>query len=111
MATTDVGLHDAAGRAARVPVVNNMSIQVATVNGSGSQSISPTALFLIPLSFRVGFSPRGICICGNGELLKLYGTDWMLVTRGMVRGYRLGTMCPDFVPELAPPKRLSFRTA
>src|SRR5439155_16128829 len=31
MATTDVGLHDAAGRAARVPVVNNMSIQVATV--------------------------------------------------------------------------------
>src|SRR5881296_4057676 len=38
MATTDVGLHESAGRAARVPVVNNMSIQVATVNGSGSQS-------------------------------------------------------------------------
>jgi len=38
MATTDVGLQDAVGRAARVPLVNNLSIQVATVNGSGSQS-------------------------------------------------------------------------
>ncbi len=44
MATTDVGLHDAAGRAARVPVVNNMSIQVATVNGSGSQSSNTVLL-------------------------------------------------------------------
>src|SRR5260221_8854520 len=44
MATTDVGLHDAAGRAARLPVVNNMSIQVATVNGSGSQSSNTVLL-------------------------------------------------------------------
>src|SRR5437660_4563534 len=44
MATTDVGLHDAAGRAARVPIVNNMSIQVATVNGSGSQSSNSVLL-------------------------------------------------------------------
>jgi len=44
MATTDVGLHDAAGRAAQVPVVNNMSIQVATVNGSGSQSSNTVLL-------------------------------------------------------------------
>src|SRR5438445_5271800 len=43
MATTDVGMHQAAVRDARVPVVNNMSIQVATINGSGSQ-ISNTVL-------------------------------------------------------------------
>src|SRR5207249_1855170 len=39
----------------------------------------------ISLSFRVGFSPRRICIYG-GKLLKLYGTDWMLVTGGRLRG-------------------------
>src|SRR5262249_24857550 len=38
MATTDVTLQDAAGRLERKPIVNDMSIQVATVNGSGSQS-------------------------------------------------------------------------
>src|SRR5579871_4909805 len=38
MATTDVTLQDASGRLERKPVVNDMSIQVATVNGSGSQS-------------------------------------------------------------------------
>src|SRR5437879_2179271 len=38
MATTDVTLQGAPGRLERKPVVNDMSIQVATVNGSGSQS-------------------------------------------------------------------------
>src|SRR5450432_3618645 len=44
MATTDVGLHESAGRAGVMPVVNNMSIQVATVNGSGSQSSNTVLL-------------------------------------------------------------------
>src|SRR5947199_4097804 len=44
MATTDVGLHASAGRPAVAPVVNNMSIQVATVNGSGSQSSNTVLL-------------------------------------------------------------------
>src|SRR6476659_3482504 len=44
MATTDVGLSEAAGRPPQVPVVNNMSIQVATVNGSGSQSSNTVLL-------------------------------------------------------------------
>src|SRR5512141_1472479 len=44
MATTDVGLHEAAGRTSRAPVVNDMSIQVATVNGSGSQSSNSVLL-------------------------------------------------------------------
>src|SRR5271154_2013350 len=38
MATTDVSLHAESRPPEQKPVVNNMSIQVATVNGSGSQS-------------------------------------------------------------------------
>ena len=56
MATTDVGLHDAAGRAARVPTVNNLSIQVATVNGSGSQSSNTVLLRSI---FQMGVPVSG----------------------------------------------------
>jgi 2-oxoglutarate ferredoxin oxidoreductase subunit alpha len=56
MATTDVGLHEAAGGAARVPVVNDMSIQVATANGSGSQSSNTVLLRSI---FQMGISVSG----------------------------------------------------
>ena len=56
MATTDVGLHESAGRTARVPVVNNMSIQVATVNGSGSQSSNTVLLRSI---FQMGVPVSG----------------------------------------------------
>src|SRR5256885_11055829 len=56
MATTDVGLHASAGRPARVPVVNNMSIQVATVNGSGSQSSNTVLLRSI---FQMGVPVSG----------------------------------------------------
>src|SRR5438477_2926009 len=44
MATTDVALREASGRAEPKHVVNNMSIQVATVNGSGSQSSNSVLL-------------------------------------------------------------------
>ena len=44
MATTDVTLQGAPGRLERKPVVNDMSIQVATVNGSGSQSSNTVLL-------------------------------------------------------------------
>src|SRR5579864_951174 len=56
MATTDVGLHETAGRAGRVPVVNDMSIQVATVNGSGSQSSNSVLLRSI---FQMGVPVSG----------------------------------------------------
>jgi 2-oxoglutarate ferredoxin oxidoreductase subunit alpha len=56
MATTDVGLHEAAGHAARVPVVNDMSIQVATANGSGSQSSNTVLLRSI---FQMGIPVSG----------------------------------------------------
>ena len=38
MATTDIVPQEAHGQLGRQRVVNDMSIQVATVNGSGSQS-------------------------------------------------------------------------
>src|SRR3974390_2690772 len=44
MSTIDVALQDAAGRLAQQPIVNDMSIQVATVNGSGSQSSNTVLL-------------------------------------------------------------------
>ena len=56
MATTDVGLHEPAGRASMAPVVNNMSIQVATVNGSGSQSSNTVLLRSI---FQMGIPVSG----------------------------------------------------
>jgi 2-oxoglutarate ferredoxin oxidoreductase subunit alpha len=56
MATTDVGLHDAAGRSANTPVVNDMSIQVATANGSGSQSSNTVLLRSI---FQMGIPVSG----------------------------------------------------
>ena len=56
MATTDVGLHDAAGRGERSPVVNDMSIQVATANGSGSQSSNTVLLRSI---FQMGVPVSG----------------------------------------------------
>ena len=56
MATTDVTLQDAPGRLRRKPVVNDMSIQVATVNGSGSQSSNTVLLRSI---FQMGIPVSG----------------------------------------------------
>ena len=56
MATTDVTLQDAPGHLGRKPVVNDMSIQVATVNGSGSQSSNTVLLRSI---FQMGVPVSG----------------------------------------------------
>src|SRR6201988_1563596 len=56
MATTDVGLHDATSRTPRLPVINDMSIQVATANGSGSQSSNTVLLRSI---FQMGVPVSG----------------------------------------------------
>ena len=44
MATTDVALRDVSGQPVRQRVINDMSLQVATVNGSGSQSSNTVLL-------------------------------------------------------------------
>src|SRR5438046_5798921 len=56
MATTDVTLQDAPGRLERKPIVNDMSIQVGTVNGSGSQSSNTVLLRSI---FQMGVPVSG----------------------------------------------------
>jgi 2-oxoglutarate ferredoxin oxidoreductase subunit alpha len=56
MATTDVALHDASGQLKPKRVVNDMSIQVATVNGSGSQSSNTVLLRSI---FQMGVPVSG----------------------------------------------------
>src|SRR6202021_2369008 len=56
MATTDVALHEHSGQAGRRPVVKDMSIQVATVNGSGSQSSNTVLLRSI---FQMGVPVSG----------------------------------------------------
>jgi 2-oxoglutarate ferredoxin oxidoreductase subunit alpha len=56
MATTDVALHEASGGVEPKRVVNNMSIQVATVNGSGSQSSNTVLLRSI---FQMGIPVSG----------------------------------------------------
>src|SRR5919109_776508 len=56
MATTDVALREASGRMGQKRVVNDLSIQVATVNGSGSQSSNTVLLRSI---FQMGIPVSG----------------------------------------------------
>src|SRR5271165_6398877 len=56
MATTEIAVHGAERDAVRKPVVNNFSIQVATVNGSGSQSANTVLLRTI---FQMGVPVSG----------------------------------------------------
>jgi 2-oxoglutarate ferredoxin oxidoreductase subunit alpha len=56
MATTDVALHEARGPLELKRIVNDMSIQVATVNGSGSQSSNTVLLRSI---FQMGVPVSG----------------------------------------------------
>jgi len=56
MATTDFAVHGADQGAGREPVVNDFSIQVATVNGSGSQSANTVLLRTI---FQMGVPVSG----------------------------------------------------
>lgn len=56
MATTDLGIHHVSSQVNLKPVVNDMSIQVATVNGSGSQSSNTVLLRSI---FQMGVPVSG----------------------------------------------------
>ena len=56
MATTDVAPQGTGGQLGRKRVVNDMSIQVATVNGSGSQSSNTVLLRAI---FQMGVPVSG----------------------------------------------------
>src|SRR5690348_9582714 len=56
MATTDIGAQELASRVGQKKIVNDLSIQVATVNGSGSQSANTVLLRAI---FQMGVPVSG----------------------------------------------------
>ena len=56
MATTEIAPHSSATSAERQPIVNDFSIQVATANGSGSQSANTVLLRSI---FQMGVPVSG----------------------------------------------------
>ena len=56
MATTEIGPRELSSRVERKPVVNDFSLQVATVNGSGSQSANTVLLRTI---FQMGIPVSG----------------------------------------------------
>ncbi len=56
MATTGIAPRESSGQAGRKRIVNDMSIQVATVNGSGSQSSNTVLLRSI---FQMGVPVSG----------------------------------------------------
>ena len=56
MATTEIGAREQASRVERKRVVNDFSLQVATVNGSGSQSANTVLLRTI---FQMGVPVSG----------------------------------------------------
>lgn len=56
MATTDIAVQDAAERSAQRHIINDLSIQIATVNGSGSQSANTILLRTI---FQMGVPVSG----------------------------------------------------
>ena len=56
MATTEIAVHGSADTADRKPIVNDFSIQVATANGSGSQSANTILLRSI---FQMGVPVSG----------------------------------------------------
>src|SRR5579862_2530372 len=56
MSTIDVAFSEASGKTDRPPILNDMSIQVATVNGSGSQSSNTVLLRSI---FQMGVPVSG----------------------------------------------------
>ena len=58
MATMDVAPHGTGGQLGPKRIVNDMSIQVATVNGSGSNSSNTVLLRAI---FQMGVPILGIC--------------------------------------------------
>src|SRR5437588_10744333 len=56
MATTDIAVHDATKGSVKKRIVNDLSVQVATVNGSGSQSANTVLLRTI---FQMGVPVSG----------------------------------------------------
>jgi 2-oxoglutarate ferredoxin oxidoreductase subunit alpha len=95
MATTEIAVHGSAASADRQPVVNDFSIQVATVNGSGSQSANTVLLRTI---FQMGVPVSGKNLFPSN----IAGLPTWYTIRASKKGYIARKKEIDFVVAMNP---------
>ena len=95
MATTEIAVHGSATSADRQPVVNDFSIQVATVNGSGSQSANSVLLRTI---FQMGVPVSGKNLFPSN----IAGLPTWYTIRASKKGYIARKKEIDFVVAMNP---------
>src|SRR5499427_5924316 len=95
MATTEIAVHGADSGAGREPIVNDFSIQVATVNGSGSQSANTVLLRTI---FQMGVPVSGKNLFPSN----IAGLPTWYTIRASKKGYIARKKEIDFVVAMNP---------
>ena len=95
MATTEIALSGSATSADRTPIVNNFSIQVATANGSGSQSANSILLRSI---FQMGVPVSGKNLFPSN----IAGLPTWFTIRASKKGYIARKKEIDFVVAMNP---------
>jgi 2-oxoglutarate ferredoxin oxidoreductase subunit alpha len=95
MATTEIATHGSAVAADRKPIVNDFSIQVATVNGSGSQSANTVLLRAI---FQMGVPVSGKNLFPSN----IEGLPTWYTIRASKKGYIARKKEIDFVVAMNP---------
>jgi 2-oxoglutarate ferredoxin oxidoreductase subunit alpha len=95
MATTEIAVHGSATSADHQPVVNDFSIQVATVNGSGSQSANSVLLRTI---FQMGVPVSGKNLFPSN----IAGLPTWYTIRASKKGYIARKKEIDFVVAMNP---------
>ncbi len=95
MATTEIAVHGTANAAGRKPIVNDFSIQVATANGSGSQSANTILLRTI---FQMGVPVSGKNLFPSN----IAGLPTWYTIRASKKGYIARKKEIDFVVAMNP---------
>jgi 2-oxoglutarate/2-oxoacid ferredoxin oxidoreductase subunit alpha len=95
MATTEIAVHGSATSADRKPIVNDFSIQVATANGSGSQSANTVLLRTI---FQMGVPVSGKNLFPSN----IAGLPTWYTIRASKKGYIARKKEIDFVVAMNP---------
>jgi 2-oxoglutarate/2-oxoacid ferredoxin oxidoreductase subunit alpha len=95
MATTEIAVHGSANSAERKPIVNDFSIQVATANGSGSQSANTILLRSI---FQMGVPVSGKNLFPSN----IAGLPTWYTIRASKKGYVARKKEIDFVVAMNP---------
>ena len=95
MVTTEIAVHGSATSADRQPIVNDFSIQVATVNGSGSQSANTVLLRTI---FQMGVPVSGKNLFPSN----IAGLPTWYTIRASKKGYIARKKEIDFVVAMNP---------